>query len=47
GTNSEESIANRLEIARQEIAASSEFDVEIVNDNLEGAIAQLESAIFH
>ncbi|MEO0926734.1 MAG: guanylate kinase [Cyanobacteria bacterium J06643_13] len=47
GTNSEESIANRLEIARQEIAASSEFDVEIVNDDLEGAIAKLESAIFN
>lgn len=46
GTNSEESIARRLEIARQEIAASDEFDFKIVNDDLETAIAQLESAIF-
>ncbi|MEM6614719.1 MAG: guanylate kinase [Cyanobacteria bacterium P01_C01_bin.72] len=47
GTNSEESISKRLEIARQEIAASSEFDVEIVNDNLEQAIGKLENAIFN
>lgn len=46
GTNSEESIARRLEIARQEIAASDEFDFKIVNDDLETAIAHLESAIF-
>ena len=46
GANSEESIAHRLEIARQEIAASDEFDFKIVNDDLETAIAQLESAIF-
>ena len=46
GTNSEESIANRLEIAKQEIAASSEFDCQIVNDELETAIAKLEAAIF-
>ena len=46
GTNSEESIAKRLEIAKQEIAASNEFDFQIVNDDLEKAIAQLETAIF-
>lgn len=46
GTNSEESIASRLKIAREEIAASSEFDVEVVNDDLEKAIGQLEKAIF-
>ena len=46
GTNSEESIANRLAIARQEIAAKGEFDFQIVNDDLEQAIAKLESAIF-
>ena len=46
GANSEESIARRLEIARQEIAASDEFDFKIVNDDLETAISQLESAIF-
>ncbi|WP_019509420.1 guanylate kinase [Pleurocapsa sp. PCC 7319] len=46
GKNSEESIAQRLEIAKQEIAASDEFDFQIVNDDLESAIAQLETAIF-
>jgi guanylate kinase len=46
GTNSEESIANRLTIARQEIAAQDEFDFVIVNDDLEQAIAKLEQAIF-
>ena len=46
GTNSEESIIKRLEIARQEIAARDEFDFKIVNDDLERAIAQLETAIF-
>ncbi|NJK55278.1 MAG: guanylate kinase [Pleurocapsa sp. SU_5_0] len=46
GTNSEESIANRLAIARQEIAASEEFDFAIVNDEVEVAIAKLENAIF-
>lgn len=46
GTNTEESIARRLEIARKEIAASDEFDFKIVNDNLDRAIAKLESTIF-
>lgn len=47
GTNSEESIAQRIEIAKQEIAASDEFDWQIVNDDLENAIAKLETAIFY
>ena len=46
GTNSAESIARRLEIAKQEIAASNEFDFQIVNDDLEKAIASVETAIF-
>lgn len=46
GKNSEESIAKRLEIAKAEIAASQEFDLEIVNQDLETAIAQIEAAIF-
>ena len=46
GTNTEASIAQRLEIAKKEIAASSEFDIQIVNDDLEKAIALLETAIF-
>ena len=46
GTNTEASIAERLEIAQQEIAAQDEFDVQIVNDNLEKALAGLEAVIF-
>ncbi|MEM7757603.1 MAG: guanylate kinase [Cyanobacteria bacterium P01_A01_bin.40] len=46
GTNTEESIAKRLAIAKQEIAAQDEFDFQIINDDLERAIAQLETAIF-
>lgn len=46
GTNTEQSIKKRLEIARKEIAARDEFDFKIVNDDLERAIAQLEDAIF-
>ena len=46
GTNSEESIAKRLSIAQKEIAAKDEFDVQIVNNDLDSAIAQLEAAIF-
>ena len=46
GTNTEESIAQRLEIAKKEIAASDEFDFQVVNDDLEKAIALLEKAIF-
>ncbi|BAZ44851.1 guanylate kinase [Chondrocystis sp. NIES-4102] len=47
GKNSEDSIAKRLEIASLEIAAKDEFDVQIVNDDLEKAIAQLEEVIFN
>jgi len=46
GTNTEESIANRLKIAKEEIAAKDEFDFKIINDDLEKAIALLETAIF-
>lgn len=46
GTNTEDSIAKRLTIAKQELAASNEFDFQIVNDDLERAIAKLEQAIF-
>ena len=46
GTNTEESIASRLAIAREEIDDSSEFDVQIINDDLEKAIVQLEEAVF-
>ncbi len=46
GKNSEESIAERLKIAREEMAAKDEFEIQIVNDDLEKAISKLEKAIF-
>lgn len=46
GQDSEEAIARRLERAKAEIDAADEFDVQIVNDNLEAALARLEAAIF-
>ncbi|WP_036482169.1 guanylate kinase [Myxosarcina sp. GI1] len=46
GKNSEESISQRLKIARDEIAAKDEFDVRVVNENLERAIAEVEAVIF-
>ncbi len=46
GQDSEEAIARRLERAKAEIDAADEFDVQIVNDNLETALARLEAAIF-
>lgn len=46
GTNSEESIARRIAIAQAEIAASDEFDVVIINQDLAMALAEVEAAIF-
>ncbi|MGF1540639.1 MAG: guanylate kinase [Pleurocapsa sp.] len=46
GTNSEASIACRLAIAKTEIAASTEFDFTIINDDLNQAIALVEAIIF-
>ncbi|HEY9736500.1 MAG TPA: guanylate kinase [Trichocoleus sp.] len=46
GQDSEESIQKRLQRARTEIEAASEFDIQIVNDNLDVALAQLERVLF-
>lgn len=46
GQDSEGAIAKRLNQAQVELAAADEFDVQIVNDDLETAIAALEAAIF-
>ena len=46
GQDSEEAIARRLERAKAEIDAAGEFDVQIVNDDLEAALVRLEAAIF-
>lgn len=42
----EEAIAKRLAHAEQEIAAAEEFDLIVINDDLETALKQLEKAIF-
>ncbi len=46
GTDSEEVIAKRLARAKEELELSKEFDYQIVNDDLEVAIAEIEAAIF-
>lgn len=46
GTDADEAIARRLQRALIEIEAASEFDEQIVNDDLEVALQQLENAIF-
>ncbi len=46
GQNSETDTNNRIRIAETEIKAAAEFDVQIVNDDLENAILQVEKAIF-
>jgi guanylate kinase len=46
GTDSSEAIARRLATAKIEIAAANEFDIQIVNDNLETALNQLEQVLF-
>lgn len=45
-TDSEAAIKNRLDRAKEELAASEDFDQTIVNDDLEMALKQLEEAIF-
>ena len=46
GQDPEASISRRLQRAREEIAARGEFDRQIVNDDLENALAAIEAAIF-
>jgi guanylate kinase len=42
GTEAEEAIQRRLKRAKEELAAQTEFDAVIVNDDLETALAALE-----
>ena len=42
----EAAILERLAVARSEIAAADEFDLQIVNDDLDTALAAIEAAIF-
>lgn len=46
GQDDDEAIARRLRRAQVEIEAALEFDVQIVNDDLEQALQKLETAIF-
>ncbi|MBD2497373.1 guanylate kinase [Nostoc sp. FACHB-280] len=46
GQDSEESISRRLVRAKAEVAAADEFDIQIVNDDFETALAAVEAAIF-
>jgi guanylate kinase len=44
--DSEEAICLRLQRAQTEIASADEFDLQIVNDNLETALDEIKTAIF-
>jgi len=46
GKDTEEAIVKRLAKAKEEMAAKGEFDYQIINDNLEVAIAHIEKIIF-
>ncbi|MBD2546262.1 guanylate kinase [Planktothricoides raciborskii] len=46
GQDTEEAIEKRLQKAENELAVASEFDIQIVNDDLNHALYAIESAIF-
>ncbi|MFW6358661.1 MAG: guanylate kinase [Chroococcales cyanobacterium] len=46
GKDSPEVISRRLERAKEEIAVADEFDLSLVNDDLETALEQIRAAIF-
>jgi guanylate kinase len=46
GQDSEDAIQRRLHRAQVEINAANEFDVQVVNDDLETALHQIEAALF-
>jgi guanylate kinase len=46
GQDSEDAIARRLSSAQTEVNAANEFDLQIVNDDLEAALHQIEAALF-
>lgn len=46
GQDNEAAIARRLERARVELEAADEFDIQIVNDDLDQALATLEQTLF-
>ncbi|MDY7005340.1 MAG: guanylate kinase [Cyanobacteriota bacterium] len=46
GHDSEEAIVKRLERATKEVEAAEEFDVQLMNDNLEMTLQSLEKVLF-
>ncbi len=46
GQDSQEAISRRLNRAQEEIEAAAEFDIQIVNDDLETALNQIEAVLF-
>ncbi|NEQ37685.1 MAG: guanylate kinase [Okeania sp. SIO3I5] len=46
GQDSEEAIAKRLQRATEELEAATEFDIQLVNDNLDDALQNLETILF-
>ncbi|MGD1805038.1 guanylate kinase [Dapis sp. BLCC M126] len=47
GQDSQEAIAKRLKRATEELEAAAEFDIQLVNDNLEDALQNLEAILFN
>jgi guanylate kinase len=47
GTESETEINNRLDIARHELTLTSQFDITLVNNQLETCLSELKKAIKH
>lgn len=45
GTDSEESIQKRLHKAEYEMSFASDFDYQVINDNLEHAVAEVEKIV--
>ena len=45
GQDPEEAIARRLQRAKEEVEAAEEFDFQIVNDDVEAALAELEAVL--
>lgn len=46
GQDSDSAIERRLARAREEVNAAPEFDIQIVNDDLEEALSKIEAALF-
>lgn len=46
GTETEDAIARRLERAKAEVKAANEFDMQVVNDDLEKTLGRIEDALF-